>query len=204
MTEGLRTQRPATAWSSTSVGRANEKQGSFSTVSRPNLATKYGFESSRRDLHNALKCTPLHSSVISFFSQNFANFCKIVRNLMKFSKLAKFLKISANFGKILAIFFEKNVLLELCKGVHCVDLGESFPTHILLQNLASIQPRTSPVKFRLQNCRLQHGPDAERPPATGTQSVTEAQNPACCFTVILIAKLIQLSRIQNYIWKFGR
>ena len=142
MTEGLRTQRPATAWSSTSVGRANEKQGSFSTVSRPNLATKYGFESSRRDLHNALKCTPLHSSVISFFSQNFANFCKIVRNLMKFSKLAKFLKISANFGKILAIFFEKNVLLELCKGVHCVDLGESF----YLQNLVSIQPRTSPGK----------------------------------------------------------
>ena len=31
--------------------------------------------------------------------------------------------------------------------MHCVDLGESFPTHIFLQNLASIQPRTSPVKF---------------------------------------------------------
>ena len=40
-----------------------------------------------------------------------------------------------------------NVILELCKGVHCVDLGESFPTHIYLQNLASIQPRTSPPKF---------------------------------------------------------
>ena len=38
-------------------------------------------------------------------------------------------------------------IAELCKGVHCVDLGESFQTHILLQNLASIQPRTSPVKF---------------------------------------------------------
>ena len=35
----------------------------------------------------------------------------------------------------------------LCKGVHCVDLGESFQTHISLQNLAWIQPRTSPVKF---------------------------------------------------------
>ena len=30
-----------------------------------------------------------------------------------------------------------------CKGVHCVDLGESVPTSIYLQNLASIQPRTS-------------------------------------------------------------
>ena len=34
-----------------------------------------------------------------------------------------------------------------CKGVHYVDLGESFPTHIFLQNLASIQLRTSLVKF---------------------------------------------------------
>ena len=34
-----------------------------------------------------------------------------------------------------------------CKGVHCVDLGESFPTSIYLQNSASIQPRTSLSKF---------------------------------------------------------
>ena len=40
-----------------------------------------------------------------------------------------------------------NVILERCKGVHCVDLGESFRTHFYLQNLVSIQPKTSPVKF---------------------------------------------------------
>ena len=34
-----------------------------------------------------------------------------------------------------------------CKGVHCVDLGESFPTRIYLQKSASMQPRTSPSKF---------------------------------------------------------
>ena len=39
------------------------------------------------------------------------------------------------------------MILDLCKGVHCVDLDESFPTSIYLQNLASIPPRTSPVKF---------------------------------------------------------
>ena len=37
------------------------------------------------------------------------------------------------------------------RRVHCVDLGESFRTHIYLQNLASIppasQPRTSLAKF---------------------------------------------------------
>ena len=41
----------------------------------------------------------------------------------------------------------KNEITELCKGVHCVDLRESFQTHIFLQNFASIQPRTSPLKF---------------------------------------------------------
>ena len=39
------------------------------------------------------------------------------------------------------------MILELCKGVHCVDLGESFQTHIYLQKFVSIQPRTSPLKF---------------------------------------------------------
>ena len=33
------------------------------------------------------------------------------------------------------------------KGVHCVDLGESFPPSLYLQKSASIQPRTSPSKF---------------------------------------------------------
>ena len=45
------------------------------------------------------------------------------------------------------MIFSKKIILELCKGVHCVDLGESFQTHIYSQNLASIQPRTGPVKF---------------------------------------------------------
>ncbi len=33
------------------------------------------------------------------------------------------------------------------KHVNLVDLVKSFPTNILLQNLASIQKRTSPMKF---------------------------------------------------------
>ena len=31
--------------------------------------------------------------------------------------------------------------------MHCVDLGENFPTSLHLQRLASIQPRTSLAKF---------------------------------------------------------
>ena len=34
--------------------------------------------------------------------------------------------------------------------MHCVDLGESFPTSIYLQKSAAIQPRTSPSKFRVK------------------------------------------------------
>ena len=33
------------------------------------------------------------------------------------------------------------------KHVNLVDLVKSFPTNIYLQNLASIQKRTSPLKF---------------------------------------------------------
>ena len=44
-------------------------------------------------------------------------------------------------------FLQKFEIAELCKEVHCVDLGESFQTHIFLQNFVSIQPRTSLLKF---------------------------------------------------------
>ena len=49
----------------------------------------------------------------------------------------------------MAIFDETIEIRERCKGVYCVDLGESFPKSIYLQNLASIQPRTSlgPIEF---------------------------------------------------------
>ena len=41
---------------------------------------------------------------------------------------------------------------ERCKGLHCVDLGESFHMSISLQILASIPPRTSLVKFGCSPC----------------------------------------------------
>ena len=90
-------------------------------------------------------------------STRFASFCTAA--ISKFSqkislKNCEFRKISENFRKFwqillitLKYFLKKNVILELCKGVHCVNLDESFQTHIYLQNLASIQPRTSPLKF---------------------------------------------------------
>ena len=57
--------------------------------------------------------------------------------------------------KVLAIFDETIEIRERCNGVHCVDLGESFPTSIYLQKSASIQPRTSPSKFGENNSKIQ-------------------------------------------------
>ena len=74
------------------------------------------------------------------------------KKLVKFGEnSAKFWQNLRNFGKKTAknsaIFNENFEIRERCKGVHCVDLGESFPTSIYLQNLASIQPRTSLFNF---------------------------------------------------------
>ena len=75
----------------------------------------------------------------------FAKNAKIANNLIKFPILQGLLNLI--FAIILANFDKTIEIAELCKGVHCVDLGESFQTHIFLQKLDSIQPRTSPVKF---------------------------------------------------------
>jgi len=61
-----------------------------------------------------------------------------------------------NFRFLAEILSLKNGAQE-CKS-NCVDLGEIFPTSIYLQNLASIQPRTSPskfgrkIQFNIQSC----------------------------------------------------
>ena len=53
--------------SAAAIGQTLE--GSFSAVSKPNFARTYAFESSRRDLHNALLCTAL-KSYFSFFPRD--------------------------------------------------------------------------------------------------------------------------------------
>ena len=79
---------------------------------------------------------------------SFAPFSKLTllfKIRLKCAEICKMLfKKSA---KISAIFNENCEIRERCKGVHCVDLDESFPTSIYLQNFASIQPRRSPPKF---------------------------------------------------------
>ena len=66
-----------------------------SAVSKPNFASKYAFESSRRDLHNALLCTALKSHFFKQlleFCQNLRNFSEILLILLNFAKF-KFCKI---------------------------------------------------------------------------------------------------------------
>ena len=77
-----------------------------------------------------------------------------------------------NLANFLAKCSQKIVLAELCKGVHCVDLGESFQTHIYLQNLASIQPRTSPIKFARSSLRQRPRAPASSPSRGARRPVT--------------------------------
>ncbi len=74
--------------------------------------------------------------------------------------------VSKNQKKKQQFVNETFEMRERCKGVHCVDLGESFPTSISLQNLASIQPRTSLVNFA-------------RSPRTDPPGLRHAQADAC-------------------------
>ena len=91
-------------------------------------------------------------SFLEFGAKSGKKFIKISQKNAKFDEEIEKIEIQLfNREKMLAIFDEKIEIRERCKGVHCVDLGESFPTSIYLQNLASIQPRTSPevLKFEL-------------------------------------------------------
>ena len=67
-------------------------QGSFSAVSKPNFASKYAFESSRRDLRNALLCTALQSHFVLNFAKEKA---------LNFAKFSNFSKMSEHFRKCL-------------------------------------------------------------------------------------------------------
>ena len=82
---------------------------------------------------------------------------------MKFAaKNHRFGEKTAAFAKKMATFlknakFDENFeIRERCKGVHCVDLGESFPTSIFLQNLVSIQLKTSPETSNFYFTITQH------------------------------------------------
>ena len=90
-----------------------------------------------------------HFNINSAFSKIFAKFRQ---NVVKF--WTKFNDIISNMGKIrrkmrksLTIFFWNIEVWAVQKHVNLVDLGKSFPTNIFLQNLASIQKRTSLLKF---------------------------------------------------------
>ena len=104
---------------------------------------------------SASRCRPLAvgpTLTVWYFFMLLLHFGKIPKKFgqiwRKFSNiLAIFAKFWKKTAKNSAILNENFTIRERCKGVHCVDLGESFPTSIYLQKSASIQPRTSPSKF---------------------------------------------------------
>ena len=77
----------------------------ISAVSKPNFARKYAFESSRRDLHNALPCTALKSHFFQKFARICQNFAKFFRNLAEL--FAEFCKIFVIFLQIFVKFVSR-------------------------------------------------------------------------------------------------
>ena len=78
----------STCWSLPTSPRRGMRQtleGSFSAVLKPNFASKYALESSRRDLHNALLCTVLNAQIFVWKSlKMLPKICQFLLTLSKF------------------------------------------------------------------------------------------------------------------------
>ena len=100
------------------------------------------------------------------------------------------------------IFLTKIDIAELCKGVHCVDLGESFQTHIYLQNLASIQPRTSPVKFARSSGTAARGAHHGRRARSPVRPVPAQLRSGAAAAVRAVSKCWQIL-VRFRLWRHG-
>ena len=99
--------------SCTRWGIGQTLEGSFSAVSAPIFARKYAF-CSIFQIYQILKLKFLKFDKI-------CKFCDICNFLLKFHENCCFFK---------PIFCENFEIAELCKEMRCVDLGESFETHM--------------------------------------------------------------------------
>ena len=76
-------------------------QGSFSAESKPNFASKYSLESSRRDLHNGLLCTVISSQIfVQRTVDFFAIFCQFVCQILLDLICPNFAGILPEFAEI--------------------------------------------------------------------------------------------------------
>ena len=65
-------------------------QGAFSAVSKRKFSRKYAFESSRRDLHNAILCRALQSQLfVKILPTGLLDFAKCKENVLKISNFCQ-------------------------------------------------------------------------------------------------------------------
>ena len=94
------------------------------------------------------------------------------------------------------------------KHVHLVDLVKSFPTNIFLQNLASIQKRTNPIKFTHLAEKSEKGSISNLSTkarfAPGAPITSAAAHPAA-HILCPPSTLMRLNFLAGYdTWNFGR
>ena len=73
------------------------------------------------------------------------------------------------------------------KHVNLVDLVKSFPTNIFLQNLASIQKRTSPVKF------------AHLAEKSGKGSISNLSTKLLAAEVLVPVQVVHMQRVEGVV-----
>ena len=101
-------------------------QGSLTAVSKPNFASQYALESSRRDLHNALLCTALESTAFGIHwrkmgkkgpGQNnpLSNLKIFVKILPLYFYIPKICEIQRNSAKLHLNYYSSRLSENFCK-----------------------------------------------------------------------------------------
>ena len=135
----------------------------------------------------------MHSFALLYnhiFSKYLLEFCQ--KQLRIFKKKWSYFIFQINlakFSQILANLWQKVEIAELCKGVHCVDIGESFQTHISLQNLASIQPARSELQSKWRS------PSSSR---SSPLQLNQQQYRVQCYFLFVPLRYLQFLKIIRY------
>ncbi len=79
--------------------------------------------------------------------------------------------------------------------MNLVDLVKSFPTNIYLQNLASIQKRTSPVKFAHLAEKSEKGSISN----LSTKALTDLLEPLPGFILEVTGRMVFIAQLHSYV-----
>ena len=135
-----------------------------------------------------------------FVAKSGQNFIKNSQKKLQTS-MQKMEKIGNSFfirEKMLTIFGWNFEIWAVQKHVYLVDLVKSFPTNIFLQNLASIQPRTSPIKFAHLAEKSEKSSISNLSTKSGAASLPCSVSPATYAQVVTESVILSNHLLANF------